>query len=34
MMKNQKTQELPAISQVHISLPDLKYGGIEEMVLS
>jgi len=34
MMKNQKAQKLPAISQVPIPLPDLKYGDIEEMVSS
>jgi hypothetical protein len=33
-MKDQNAQKPPAISQVHISLPDLEYGGIEEMVFS
>jgi hypothetical protein len=34
MMMNQKAQMRRAISQVHISLPDLKYGGVEGMVFS
>jgi hypothetical protein len=34
MMKNQKAQQHPAISQVHISLPDLTYGGAEVAVFS
>jgi len=33
-MKDQNAQKLPSIIQVHISLSDLKYGGIEEMVFS
>jgi hypothetical protein len=34
MVKNQKAQERPAISQVHISLPDLTDGGAEGSVFS
>jgi hypothetical protein len=33
-MKNQKAQERPAIDQVHVSLPDLTYGGDEGAVFS